>query len=117
MKWIKKTAKTFDLIDKCQVLGTLHSEPKVIAWEAEGKWCRSELKNSWKQRYQLIGSNGESLGEMRPKNWYGSSSVISLEGAQYLLHFTNNPLAAVQLLDAKNQVAVQARLVILEGRV
>jgi hypothetical protein len=117
MEWIRKTTKTFELTNNGQVLGTLHNEPQATTWEAAGKFYRFELKNSWKQRYQLIGPDGEILGEMRPKNWYGSSSIISLEGAQYRLTFTNNPLAAVQLLDEQNQLLVQARLVTVEGRV
>ncbi|MCP1384765.1 hypothetical protein [Runella salmonicolor] len=119
MEWTRKNAKTFELTDNGQVLGKLHHEPKVTTWEAAGKFYHFKLKNSWKQQYQLIGlgPDGKILGDMRPKNWYGSSSIISLEGAQYHLTFTNNPLAAVQLLDEKKQLLVQARLVTVEGRV
>ena len=116
MEWKKKIAGTFELLDNGYLLGTLRIESAQTSWESQGKIYGFRLKNSWKQTYQFISPDKKIIGEMRPKNWFGSSSVIILEDQQYSLKFTNKPLAAVQLLDADERMLVEARLTTENGR-
>ena len=116
MEWQKKSTNTFELVDNGYLLGTLRRELSHTTWESKGKIYRFQLRNSWKQTYQLIAPDGKVMGEMRSKSWFGSSSVITLEEQRYYLNFTNNPLAAIQLLDADKQILVEARLTTAKGR-
>ncbi|AEI50652.1 hypothetical protein [Runella slithyformis] len=110
MEWKKTARAAFKLVDNDNVVGLLNMEPTAVTWEMGGMTYRFQQKSSWKQTYQFINPEGALIGEMRPKNWYGTTFVITLEEQSFYLTFTNNPLAAVQLRDAENQWLIQARL-------
>ncbi len=116
MEWRKIASHTFELIGNGQVIGTLQIEATSSSWHFGGSDYRFQLKNSWKQKYQLIDADGQVVGEMRPKNWYGTTSILTINDQQYSLKYTNNPLAGIQLLDADGHVLVQARLITTDGR-
>lgn len=116
MEWKKIDDKTFELYENHQRIGTLRNEKNNSYWDANGRVYRCQLKSYWKQKYELKDDRSNTVGDLHPKNWYGSSSVLTLNGASYFLKFVNNPLAALQLTNSQGDFLIQAHITTEVGR-
>ena len=106
--WENVNQNTWFLMHDDIKTGELIRHKKSFIWKEDDCSYTIAETSIWAHKFSISNAANELIGNIKPKNWYGTTYIITIHERQYQLEFYNKPLVTASLKNSMGELLIEA---------